>query len=107
MRMLHFAGRSFRVERVPLCFMTEFAECSTETRKIVKGEERIVHFLDEKGLVRQTEFLHEKAAACAACPLDSICAGLFEPYGPRLLAELHPVFVSKERIVERLLAEKD
>src|SRR5215468_1871319 len=64
MRFLHSTGRTFRVERVPLCYMTEFAHCSTETRKIVKGEERIVHFLDEKGTVRQTDFRHPKSELC-------------------------------------------
>ena len=48
----------------------------TETRKIVKGEERIVRFLDEKGLVRETLFRHGKAAACAICRLDPFCAGM-------------------------------
>ena len=46
MRFLHKEGRTFRVERVPLCYMTEFAHCSTETRKIVKGEERVGDKLD-------------------------------------------------------------
>jgi MoaA/NifB/PqqE/SkfB family radical SAM enzyme len=107
MRHLHATGRSFRVERVPLCFMTEFADCSTETRKIVKAEERIVRFLDDKGLVRQTDFRHTKAEACHWCPLDDICAGLFEHYDRRMLGELHPVFVHKERVVERLLGEAE
>ena len=61
MRWLHKAGKTFRVERVPLCYMTEFAHCSTETRKIVKKEERIVHFLDEKGTIRQTDWMHAKS----------------------------------------------
>ncbi len=107
MRLLHRRGRSFRVERVPLCYMTEFAHCSTETRKIVKGEERIVHFLDRKGTVRQTDFRHPKAEVCRACSLDSICAGLFERgdhYDP---AELAPVFVDPAPIVARIVADPD
>jgi MoaA/NifB/PqqE/SkfB family radical SAM enzyme len=95
---------SFRVERVPLCYMTEFAHCSTETRKIVKGEERTVHFLDSKGLVRQTSFVHHKASVCSMCSLDSICAGLFERGSWYDERELYPVFVAKEPIVERILA---
>src|SRR5205085_3569188 len=70
MRFLHSTGRTFRVERVPLCYMTEFAHASTETRKIVKSEERIVHFLDEKGTVRQTSFVHPKAESCKHCTLN-------------------------------------
>ncbi len=99
-------GRSYRVERVPLCFMVEHAHASTETRKIVKGEERIVHFLDDKGTIRQTDFRHEKAAACGHCTLDSICGGLFELGSFYDTRELAPVFVPKEPIVRRILAEE-
>ena len=107
MRFLHKSGRTFRVERVPLCYMTEFAHCSTETRKIVKGEERIVHFLDEKGTVRQTDFVHAKSEACKSCTLDDVCGGLFELGDHYDLAELYPVFVPKEDIVRRIRAEED
>lgn len=96
-------GKTFRVERVPLCFMAEFAHASTETRKIIKNEERIVHFLDEKGTVRQTSFLHHKASVCQACSLDSVCAGLFEAGAGYDEAELAPVFVDKEAIVRRVM----
>ncbi|MBK7398162.1 MAG: radical SAM protein [Myxococcales bacterium] len=107
MRWLHKTGRTFRVERVPLCYMTEFAHCSTETRKIVKGEERIVHFLDEKGTVRQTDFRHPKAECCNHCSLDDVCGGLFELGDHYDLGELSPVFVSKEDIVRKVRAEHD
>lgn len=107
MRHLHRSGRSFRVERVPLCYMTEFAHCSTETRKIIKGEERIVHFLDSKGTVRQTDFRHPKADVCQHCSLDGICGGLFERGDHYDLAELHPVFVDPQPIVDRVLADPD
>jgi MoaA/NifB/PqqE/SkfB family radical SAM enzyme len=107
MRWLDRSGRTFRVERVPLCFMVEYAHASTETRKIIKGEERIVHFLDEKGTVRQTDFRHEKAPACESCTLEPICGGLFELGDWYDLAELAPVFVPKEPIVRRVLEEED
>ena len=107
MRFLHKSGRTFRVERVPLCYMTEFAHCSTETRKIVKHEERIVHFLDEKGTIRQTDFVHAKADVCQQCSLNDICGGLFELGEHYDLAELYPVFVDKEAIVAKVLAEAD
>lgn len=107
MRWLHKSGRTFRVERVPLCYMTEFAHCSTETRKIVKKEERIVHFLDEKGTVRQTDFTHRKADVCARCTLNDICGGLFELGDKYDTAELHPVFVDAAPIVAKILAEPD
>jgi MoaA/NifB/PqqE/SkfB family radical SAM enzyme len=104
MRFLTAEGRSFRVERVPLCFMVEFAHASTETRKIIKGEERIVHFLDDKGTIRQTDFRHPKAEACKHCTLDEICGGLFELGAWYDTAELAPVFVPKEPIIARVLA---
>ncbi len=102
MRYLDERGCTFRVERVPLCYMTDYAHCSTETRKIVKEEERIVHFLDDKGTVRQTQWGHMYAACCDVCRLRPICAGLYEhgrAYDP---AELHPVFVDPHAIVERI-----
>ena len=104
MDFLARSGRTFRAERVPLCFMVEFAHCSTETRKIVKGEERIVHFLDHKGTIRQTDFVHDKAAAvCADCSLESICGGLFDAGGWYNAAELHAVFVPLDPIRSKIL----
>ena len=107
MRWLHKAGKTFRVERVPLCYMTEFAHCSTETRKIVKKEERIVHFLDEKGTIRQTDWMHAKSKACQQCSLNDICGGLFELGDHYDLGELHPVFIPPQPIVDRVLADRD
>lgn len=107
MSLLYRTGRTFRVEKVPLCYMTEFAWASTETRKIVKGEERIVHFLDEKDTVRQTDWSHLHSSACSPCSLRSICAGLFERgrgYDP---AELYPVFVDPDPIVRRIIEDPD
>lgn len=105
MKLLHRSGRTFRVEKVPLCYMTDFAWASTETRKIVKGEERIVHFLDDKQTVRQTSWGHIYTEACDACSLRTICGGLFDRgdgYDP---AELHPVFVPLQPIVEHILGD--
>ena len=107
MRFLHASGRTFRVERVPLCYMVEFAHCSTETRKIIKGEERMVHFLDEKGTVRQTDFRHPKAPDCRSCTLNSICGGLFELGDHYDLGELHPVFIDPTPIVLKVKSDPD
>ena len=57
-------GRSFRAERVPLCYMRRYAWASTEARKIIKEEERCIRFLDFKGFIHQKEFLHGKGDAC-------------------------------------------
>jgi MoaA/NifB/PqqE/SkfB family radical SAM enzyme len=103
--ILTAGARTFRVERVPLCFMVDYAHCSTETRKIIKAEERIIHFLDEKGTVRQTSFRHHKAAVCAHCSLDPICAGLFEMGHGFDETELAPVFVDPAAIIRRVLRQ--
>jgi hypothetical protein len=105
MAFLQDRGVTFRVEKVPLCFMTEFAWASTETRKIVKGEERLVHFLDEKGAVLQTTWAYQYASVCEVCSLRPICAGLFDRgqgYDP---AELYPVFVDRQAIVARIIGD--
>lgn len=106
LKRLAETGRTFRVEKVPLCYMTEFAWASTETRKIIKGEERIVHFLDEKQTVRQTEWDHLYAEACSICSLRTICGGLFDrgnAYDPN---ELYPLFVPLRSVVEKVLSDR-
>jgi len=105
MSFLERSGRTFRAEKVPLCYMAEFAWASTETRKIIKGEERIVRFLDEKGFVRETLFLHGKSDACRACRFDSICAGLYDMDIHYSSEELYPVFLDPEPVRERVLGE--
>jgi MoaA/NifB/PqqE/SkfB family radical SAM enzyme len=99
---LESSGRTYRIERLPLCYMAEFAQASTETRKIVKREERTVHFLDEKGEIRQTEFFHEKAPVCRYCRFDAICAGLYDLGGAYDPAELYAVFKDPEEVVRRI-----
>jgi MoaA/NifB/PqqE/SkfB family radical SAM enzyme len=106
MRFLDESGRTFRAERIPLCYMAEFAWASTETRKIVKGEERIVRFLDEKGFVRETLFEHGKAEVCKICRFDPICAGLYEMDVHYSSKELYPVFLDPEEVRRKIL-EKD
>lgn len=103
--LLYASGRTFRVEKVPLCYMADFAWASTETRKIVKGEERIVHFLDHKQTVRQTHWEHIYTEACERCTLRTICGGLFDRGNAYDPAELAPVFVSRDAVVEAILKD--
>ena len=103
MDFLHGTGRSFRAERVPLCFMTKYPWASTETRKIVKEEERCIRFLDQKGFVHQTEFLHGKGAACDACRWDPICAGMYSMARSFDERELSPVFLDPEPTIRTVL----
>ncbi|MBL7130738.1 MAG: radical SAM protein [Candidatus Omnitrophica bacterium] len=106
MSFLESHGRSFRVERVPLCYMSDSQHCSTEARKIVKQEERSIYFLDKKGYVTQKGYRgflgYSKADCCKACSLNEICAGLYAADKYYSLAELYPVFVSKENIVNKI-----
>lgn len=105
LRKLHRSGRSFRVEKVPLCYMTEFAWASTETRKIVKGEERIVCFLDAKQAVRQTDWEHVYTEGCRVCSLREICGGLFDRGAGYDPGELAPVFVDRDEVVRVIIED--
>ena len=107
LRHLHRMGRTFRVEKVPLCYLGSFAWASTETRKIVKGEERIVHFLDDKQTVRQTDWEHVYADGCAVCTLRELCGGLFDRGGGYDPAELAPQFVDPDPIVRAIIEDPD
>jgi pyruvate-formate lyase-activating enzyme len=101
--LLHREGRTFRVERIPLCYMGEWAHVSTETRKIVKGEGRVIHFLDEKGRYAADSFLHDKAPCCKVCTADGVCAGLYSMDKFYDSAELYPLFVESEEIRRKVL----
>jgi len=103
--LLEAAGLTFRVERVPLCYMVDYAHVSTETRKIVKEESRVIHFLDEKRRVSQHEpgaWLRGKGDACAHCRLDPICAGLDSMDVHYDSSDLYPVFVDPADIIRRI-----
>lgn len=107
MSFLYEAGKTFRVERVPLCYMSGFEHCSTETRKIVKEDERSIYFLDDKAFVRQKGYMgligYSKSKCCKDCLLDSICAGLYGAGKCYLFSELYPVFISKEAIIKKII----
>ena len=78
LKFLEGSWRTFRVERLPLCYMRWFEFASTETRKIVKDEERIVHFLDFRESFREQDWEHERWEECNSCDLRWICAWLYE-----------------------------
>jgi len=101
--------RTFRVERVPLCYMPGFEDRSTETRRIVKGESYECLFIEKEGgetLVVLDDPRGErriKTEACGNCGLEGICAGLhldyFEMFGGD---ELYPVFSDPGRIIKKI-----
>lgn len=108
MKFLDDKNKTFRVERVPLCYMVEYAYRSTETRKIVKKEERSVHFLDDKrGRICQIKWEHGKAECCKVCKLNDICAGLWQMDKYYSSKELYPVFVDPEIIIKKVLSDHE
>ena len=96
-------GRSFRAERVPLCYMRRYAWASTEARKIIKEEERCIRFLDYKGFIHQKEFLHGKGNACDTCRFDPICAGMFSMAKSYDERELSPIFDDPAPVIAKVL----
>ena len=110
MNFLADSKKTFRVERVPLCYMGEFAHCSTETRKLVKQEERMVYFLDKKRCVRQNkphQWYYDKAQCCNLCSVNEICAGLYQKDVHYSSKELYPLFVDKQVIIRKILKSHD
>ena len=103
MEYLVSTGRTFRAERVPLCYMRRFAWASTETRKIVKEEERCIRFLDFKGFIHQKEFLHGKGGACDVCRFDPICAGMFSMAKTFDEREQSPIFEDPTDVISAVL----
>jgi radical SAM protein with 4Fe4S-binding SPASM domain len=105
MRFLESQNVTFRVERLPLCFMRWFEWASTETRKIVKDEERIVHFLDDRETIRQhwSAWEHDKTEECKQCDLSPICSWVYEKEAYYDYVKVHPQKVSKEYFDKILL----
>ncbi len=97
MAFLTSTGRTFRAEKVPLCFIEGYEWSSTETRKIVKEEERIVHFLDERESIRQRDWEHTKLPECKDCGWNDICTGIYEYDKYYHYIKVHPKTVSPER----------
>ncbi len=103
-------GRTFRVERIPLCYLQGFEHTSTEARKIVKEEDRSTYFLDKRGLLEEKDWLHKwgynQGKACKYCFLNTICPGLFHKDQYYHSRELYPVFVDKKDIMRRIFYGK-
>lgn len=102
LKFLEKNRKTFRVERVPLCYLPEFEYCSTETRKIVKQEIRPIYFLDERGFLKQENFIYQKGEACQYCNLSRICAGLYQMDKYYSSKELYPVFISLQSIIKKI-----
>ncbi|MDD4907708.1 MAG: radical SAM protein [Candidatus Omnitrophica bacterium] len=103
-------GRTFRVERIPLCYLNGFEHTAAETRKIVKQEDRSTYFLDKRGILEEKDWLNKwgysKGECCDFCSLKTICPGLFHKDVYYSSKELYPVFIDKAPIIRRILYEK-
>jgi len=105
MEFLESTWRTFRAEKVPLCYIRWFEWASTETRKIVKDEERIVHFLDFRETIHETDFEHEKLEECKNCDLNSICSWIYEYKKFYNYVKVYPQKLSrkeKENIIKKI-----
>lgn len=100
-------NKTFRVERVPLCYLTDYEHVLNETRKQVKKENRLTYFLDERGFLSEKDWLKKwgygKAKCCRACSLNSICPGLYQMDKFYSSKELYPVFGDKRIIINKIL----
>lgn len=96
MKFLEATGRTFRAEKMPLCYIRWYEWCSTETRKIVKDEERIIHFLDFRNAIHETDFEHEKLEECNKCDLSSICSWVYEHEKFYDYVKVYPQKLTKE-----------
>jgi hypothetical protein len=81
---------------MPLCYIPWFEYCSTETRKLVKDEERIVHFLDFREMIHETEWEHEKLDKCSSCDLNNICSWVYEHKKFYNFVEVYPQKLTKQ-----------
>lgn len=97
---------SFRLERVPLCYMDGFEHFSTEVRMPVFSEKRLTYFADEseKKLKMQDKSEYHKPDACNHCFLTGICPGInpnyFDVHGS---SEVYPVFKNPNEIIDKIL----
>ena len=109
MNFLEKSWKTFRVERVPLCYMRWFEWASTETRKIVKDEERIVYFLDKREMVKQESswFYHDKWEDCEKCDLNPICAWIWFSKPANLFWDQHPAYFGKEKFFPQKVSEDE
>ncbi len=104
--LLMSKGKTFRIERVPLCYMNGFEQFCTETRKIIKKESYQCIFIEkDRGDVYvkvddPSKERRYKGKVCNSCKLNKICAGLskdyYELFGD---SELFPVFENPNEVI--------
>lgn len=108
-KFLENKRKTYRIERVPLCYMGGFEHFSTETRKIAKKESYKCIFIEKEKedlfleLKDPREERRYKGKNCEKCLLNSICAGLcIEYYTLFGDSELFPIFKKPEKIIRKI-----
>jgi hypothetical protein len=86
--------------------MRWFEYASTETRKIVKEEERLIHFLDFRDTFIDKNFFHEKDEKCKICDLNNICAWIYEKETYYNYVNVVPQKLTKEEFEKIILKIK-
>lgn len=102
-------SKTFRIERVPLCYMQGFEEFSTDTRRIAKEEPYICMFImrGEKDIlvnIRNPLERRTKGDCCKFCKLNLICGGLDISYAEIFgTSELFPSFEDPKTIIKKII----
>jgi len=107
--LLKSKGITFRIERLPLCYMWGFEEFSSDIRRGVFDQKRYTSFFksaDNASKEMFTSELNSKyhyAEQCNICQIKSLCPGInpqyVSVYGDK---EVFPVFIDPKKIVEKV-----
>jgi len=110
LRAVHFMlknGMTFRLERVPLCYMNGFEEFSSDIRRDIFDEKRLMSFLKPEDKISDQLFIEKRsmyvyAPQCKICYYSSICPGINPDY-VRVHGdtEVYPVFADPSTIIKR------
>lgn len=106
-------GMTFRLERVPLCYMKGFEHLSSDIRRGIFDESRIISFLrvegdnEEDGINIEKESNFKYAEACKECSLKDLCRGI----NPNYIAvhgdsEAEPSSEDPDKIVAKVKGSK-
>lgn len=107
MEFLSSTGRTFRVERVPLCYLSGFEYASTETRGKIKSTEiyqynKYFKTPDGFNYINKSFLEYEYSERCNHCFLKNICAGIYFMDKFYFQEEVYPVFISPSDIIRQI-----
>ena len=112
-KMMKSKGLTFRIEKLPLCYMSGFEEYSSDIRRGVFDEWRIMSFLGTSDDTEKSDLLIEKdssfhyAEQCKECSLRVLCPGINENYVKvKGDLEVFPVFQEPRQIIELVKRSK-